>query len=83
MKLRKTIPLSAAIAGMAFAGTGAPVPEYWKGLHPCMTGPDWPCMACSGWLPGSCGSYDLDFDGDVDLRDFAILMVLVSEPERE
>ena len=68
-----------AAAAYVNAGTGAPVPEYWKGLHPCITGPDWPCMDCSGWLPGSCDSYDFDFDGDVDLRDFAIITVRARE----
>ena len=83
MKLRKLIPLAVAMAGVAFAGTtGAPVPEYWKGLHPCMTGPDWPCMDCERYLPGTCNRYDFDGDEDVDLRDFAILMVLVSEDKR-
>lgn len=65
--------------GVGYDGDGTPVPEYWKGLYPCITGPGWPCMDCDRWLPDACYQQDYDFDGDVDLKDFAILTVQVSD----
>ena len=82
MLLHMILSIVLAAAAQGVEGTGHPVPEYWKGLHSCITGPDWPCMDCERYLPGTCNHYDFDGDEDVDLRDFAILAVMVSEAAR-